>query len=385
MHSNCTKGAIAGWYNCFVVFDMKDRLLTRSIKVLALLVLAVVVLVYARPFLTPLTFAGLLAMLLLPLTLKMESWGWNRVVAILVALVLMLAVVGGLVAVLTWQASDLGQQSGDIQSRLSEKLDELKSFVQSKFGIPPQQQEKMVSGGSGGTGSKLTTTASSFIAGFGSFLTDLLITLVYTFLILFYRAHLKKFILMLVPANERGTARGTIHEARNIAQKYVSGLGLMIFCLWVLYGIGFSIVGVKSAILFAILCGLLEIVPFIGNLTGTAITLIAVLLQGGSTQQVMGVVITYATVQFLQSYILEPLVVGRGVRINPLFTIAGIVAGELVWGIAGMILAIPLMGMTKIVFDRIPQLKPYGFLMGEEKEEGEGVMKKVKRLFGGKG
>ena len=356
---------------------MKDRLLTRSIKVLALLVLAVVVLVYAKPFLVPLTFAGLLAMLLLPLTLKMESWGWNRVVAILVSLLLMLVLIGGLIAVLTWQASDLGQQSSDIQARFTEKFNELKAFVQNKFGIPPQEQEKMVSGG-GNSGSKLT----SFLAGFGSFLTDLLITLVYTFLILFYRAHLKKFILMLVPSGDRPTARTTIVEARKVAQKYVSGLGAMILCLWILYGIGFSIVGVKSALLFAVLCGLLEIVPFIGNLTGTAITLIAVLLQGGSTQQVLGVLITYGTVQFLQSYILEPLVVGRGVRINPLFTIAGIVAGELVWGIAGMILAIPLLGMTKIVCDHIPQLKPYGFLIGEEKEEGEGMMQKVKRLFG---
>lgn len=361
---------------------MKDRLLTRSIKVLALLVLAVVVLVYARPFLVPLTFAGLLAMLLLPLTLKMESWGWNRVVAILVSLLLLLALIGGLIAVLTWQASDLGQQSSDIQARFTEKFNELKAFVQSKFGIAPQQQEKMVSGG-GNSGSKLTSTATTFLAGFGSFLTNLLITLVYTFLILFYRAHLKKFILMLVPAGDRPTARTTILESRKVAQKYVAGLGAMILCLWILYGIGFSIVGVKSALLFAILCGLLEIVPFIGNLTGTAITLIAVLLQGGSTQQVMGVLITYATVQFLQSYIIEPLVVGRGVRINPLFTIAGIVAGELVWGIAGMILAIPLLGMAKIVCDHIPQLKPYGFLIGEEKEGGEGMMQKLKRLFGG--
>ena len=86
-----------------------------------------------------------------------------------------------------------------------------------------------------------------------------------------------------------------------------------------------------------------------GNLTGNLITIIAVVMQGGSVSMILGVMATYATVQFLQTYILEPLVVGKGVSINPLFTIAGIVAGELVWGVPGMILAIPIMGIIKII------------------------------------
>ena len=89
---------------------------------------------------------------------------------------------------------------------------------------------------------------------------------------------------------------------------------------------------------------------------------------------ILGVLITYATVQFIQTYLLEPLVVGRGVNINPLFTIAGIVAGELVWGVPGMILAIPLMGIAKIICDHIEPLKPYGFLIGEEKKSKTGVI-----------
>ena len=93
-----------------------------------------------------------------------------------------------------------------------------------------------------------------------------------------------------------------------------------------MYSIGFSIVGVKYAVLFAVLCGLLEIVPFVGNLTGNIITILAVLVQGGSGGMIIGVLITYASVQFIQTYLLEPLVVGSGVNINPLFTIAAFMA-----------------------------------------------------------
>ncbi len=117
---------------------------------------------------------------------------------------------------------------------------------------------------------------------------------------------------------------------------------------------------------FAVLCGLLEIIPFVGNIIGTVLTALMVLVQGGETAVLAGVLVTYAVIQFFQSYVLEPFVVGSKVNINPLFTILALVAGELVWGIAGMILAIPLLGIFKIICDHTDSLKPYGYLIGEE-------------------
>jgi predicted PurR-regulated permease PerM len=168
-----------------------------------------------------------------------------------------------------------------------------------------------------------------------------------------------------------------------VGQQYLTSLGLMIVLLWIMYGIGFSIVGVKSAIFFAILCGVLEIIPFIGNLTGTTLTVMMVFSQGGNSSMVIGVIITYLFVQFIQTYLLEPLVVGHGVNINPLFTIMVLVAGELIWGLPGLVLAIPLLGMIKIICDHIEPLKPYGFLIGEEKKPKKHphIFEKIKRSF----
>lgn len=109
-----------------------------------------------------------------------------------------------------------------------------------------------------------------------SILANGLLVLIYIFLFMFFRGHLKKFILKTVPQENIPNTEIIIGNATKVAQKYLSGLGLMIACLWVMYGIGYSIVGVKNAIFFAILCGLLEIVPFIGNITGTALTILMV-------------------------------------------------------------------------------------------------------------
>jgi predicted PurR-regulated permease PerM len=69
--------------------------------------------------------------------------------------------------------------------------------------------------------------------------------------------------------------------------------------------------------------------------------------------------------------VLEPLILGPQVKINPLFTILSLVLGQILWGISGIVLAIPLAAMCKIVFMHIEQLKPYGFLLGEIASEKE--------------
>ena len=182
-------------------------------------------------------------------------------------------------------------------------------------------------------------------------------------------------MLQLIPGQQQENAQQVIHDIQKVTQQYLTGMGWMILCLWMMYSIGFSIVGVKYAVFFAILCGLLEIIPFIGNLTGSLLAILMVIIQGGSTGMILAVVVTYSIVQLLQTYFLEPLVVGTGVNINPLFTIIVLVLGELIWGIPGMILAIPLLGIVKIVCDHIEPLKPYGFLIGHDRKKKRMLIK----------
>jgi len=207
---------------------------------------------------------------------------------------------------------------------------------------------------------------------------DFILMLVYIFLLMFFRGRIRTFILQLVSSTQKKNAEATISDIQKVSQKYLTGLGLMIGCLWVMYGIGFSIVGVKYALLFAVICGLLEIVPFVGNLTGNLLTILMVIVQGGNTGMIFGVIITYLIVQFLQTYLLEPLVVGAEVNINPLFTIIILVLGELIWGIPGMVLAIPLLGIMKIICDHVPTLKPYGYLIGSDKKKKRSLLQRKK-------
>lgn len=360
---------------------MHDRLLTKSVKILLLLVLIVIVVVYSKPFLAPLAFAGLFSFLLLPVSVKIESWGVGRGLAIFLSILLFLLLISAIVSVMVWQVSDMAKQSSEIEHNLNEKIMQFRNYVSHHFGLSMQKQDELLKKSGSASNGKISGFITLFFTSLGSLLTDFILMLVYIFLFMYLRGHLKKFILIQVPASEKKNAQTVISDARDVVLKYVTGMAWMILSLWIMYSIGFSIVGVKHAIFFAVLCGILEIVPFVGNLTGNLITVFAVVMQGGSGTMILGVLITYAIVQFLQTYILEPLVVGKGVSINPLFTIAGIVAGELLWGVAGMILAIPSLAIAKIICDHVPQLKPYGLLIGEEKKSRSGIMDKIKSWF----
>lgn len=354
---------------------MNTSLLDKSVKVLLLVFLTFCILYYAKPFLVPFLIAALLAMLLLPLCTKMER-KMNKILAVLLSVLLLLAVLSVIIYVIAGQVSDISDNASQIEKNITAKVHELREFAAKTLGISEQKQQQIIQEQQQSSSGKLSSFISGFFSSFGSLLTNFLIVMVYIFLFLFFRDHFQKFILKLVPSSEKKNAQVIMHDVRRVSQKYLTGLALMIACLWVMYGIGFSMIGIENAIFFAILCGLLEIVPFVGNLTGVAITSLMTLAQGGSTNMLIAILITYAIVQFTQTYILEPLVVGREISIHPVFTIVGIVGGELLWGIAGMILALPMLGIIKIVCDHIETLKPFGYLIGEERK------KETKRITG---
>jgi predicted PurR-regulated permease PerM len=337
---------------------------------------------FARPFLIPVAFAGILAMLFLSICQRLENKGFNRALAAVLCVLILLAAFVGIAALLAWQISDLASDVNQMEQRITQGLEKLRTSISNTFGISPEKQQEMLKKQQS-SGGGLSNVVTGFMSSLMGIITNSLIVLIYLFLFLYYRLHLKKFIFKLVPADKKTETQTAMRDASKVAQKYLSGLSMMIVVLWIMYGIGFSIAGVKNAIFFAVLCGLLEIIPFVGNITGTSLTILMALTQGGGINMIIGILITYFIVQFIQTYILEPLVVGSEVNINPMFTIVGLIAGELIWGIAGMVLAIPLLGISKIICDHIPALHPYGFLIGEEKKskKGTGIIEKIKNKF----
>jgi len=353
---------------------LQTSALQKVVLFLLLCFLIVATIYFAKPFLVPLCFGGLLAMLFLPVSRWFENKKIPKGFSILLCIIIFLGFITGIIWLISWQVTDLATESTGIENKVRKMISEIEKYIGTHFGISKKQQEKIITEQTqenGGILSNLGSSATGFVV-------DFILVLVYIFLFMFYRSRIKTFVLQITSSQQKKNTETIIRDIQKVSQQYITGLGMMIVCLWIMYSIGFSIVGVKYAVLFAIICGLLEIIPFIGNLTGTLLAILMVVIQGGGTGMVFGVVITYLIVQFLQTYLLEPLVVGAEVNINPLFTIIILVLGELVWGIPGMVLAIPLLGIVKIICDHIPSLKPYGYLIGSDRKKKNMLLKRKK-------
>jgi len=338
---------------------MQITRLQKAWQVLLALTLFFAGIYFAKPILAPLAFALLFSLLLMPMCRKLESWGLHRALAITLCILTFLAVISGIIFLITWQVKDLASDLGNVEYRLKSAFEDIKDYIAEHFSISKSKQDQILKS----TENPASWVASLGLSFFSTFL-DFILMLVYVFMMMFYRNHIRNFILKIIPRREKGNAEEAIATIEKVSQHYIMGMGMMIASLWIMYSIGFSILGLKNAIFFAILCGLLELAPFVGNLVGNILAATMALTQGGGLSMVVGVLIVYSLVQLIQSYILQPLVVGNEVNINPLFTIVGLVVGELLWGISGMVLILPILAIAKIICDHIEELKPYGFLLG---------------------
>jgi predicted PurR-regulated permease PerM len=353
--------------------------LSSVIKKLLVVFLIFSGLYFAKEFLIPLCIGGILATLFLPFCNWMEKKKIPKAIAVFISLLGLLLLIFMLISLLGYKISELISDIGILKQKCMEVGTRLQKYIFNHLNISIDEQFQILKKEQPSYGNMVQIMLGSMT----SFLSNSVLFLVYFIFLLYYRSHIKSFLVYLTPKSQQAQMEEIIQKVTAVSQQYLLGLSKMIFLLWVMYGIGFSIIGVENAIFFAILCGLLEIVPFVGNITGTTLTVLIAAMNGANTELLFGIVIVYGIVQFIQGWVLEPLIVGSQVKINSLFTIIALVLGELLWGIPGIILAIPLTAMFKIVCDHIEPLKPYGFLIGEivAPKKEIGIVEKLKKII----
>lgn len=306
-------------------------------------------------------------MIFLPIGKWFERRGLTRAISSLLCVFIFIIAACTMVLVFSGQVSNLAQDVTGMHERTTHIMGDIRQYVSNSLGmhedrlvVSPEQQQAE----SALNAKKMVTVIMSSVMDVLS-VTALIV--VYLFLFMFFRIHIKNFVLKLAPIPGRIKTERMMQNASRVAQQYLTGMGMMVIILFVLYYIGYSIIGLKYAIFFAIFCALIQLVPLIGNVTGTLLTIVLAFLQGAGINMVIGIIITYSIIQFIQLYLLEPVIIESEVNINPLFIILVLIAGEMIWGIPGLVLALPILGILKIFCDNLEPLQPIGFLIGGEK------------------
>lgn len=327
---------------------------------LLLLVLGYLSLYIAAPVLLPLILSFSLALMLEPLT----DWIQKRIkctrnsAVLLSLLTATVAILFVIVALLPSVYSQLVESSkklpdairagrGQLQNLLAyaEKnlspaiFSQLQNFIQSF-----QEDPSVITDRIGGFLSQglfgLINLTETTIA--------LLIVPFFVYYLLLDMENIRAFLENRIPERHRGVGAKLFDEIGEVVRGYVRGRVIIALILSVFYALGLWILDVPLWAAIGLIAGVIGIIPYVGIIAGIILALGFAALDGGGFWKILGVIVVFILAQPLEDYVLTPRFIGDRLDLHPMLVfLALIIAGSL-FGVLGLVLAIPVLGMIKV-------------------------------------
>jgi predicted PurR-regulated permease PerM len=334
------------------------------ISIICLFYLAII----GETVLAPLLFGLLFALLLLPFANFLEhKCKIPRSVSSILVLLTLIIVISGTFVLLLSQLSELTNDLPAFKNQILVASTEIQTWIYNTFHINSKDQMGYLDTATSELLSKGTGLLGTTLLSVSSIILFLVFIFLYTFFILLHRRLLLKFVVSLFKDEHAVVVHDVVAQIQYIVKKYITGIFLQMLIVSTLACIAFEIIGIKYAFLLGIITGTFNVIPYIGILTALLIALLITFATMGSTD-VFFVLISGIVIHIIDGNYIMPKIVGSKVKINTLVALLGLVVGEMVWGIKGMFLSIPVIAIVKVIFDRVDGLKSWGMVLGEEHE-----------------
>ncbi len=320
----------------------------------------------AQNILIPFAFAALLAVLLLPLVSFLESNHISKILSIFIALIIAIGFVAGIIYFLSSQIANFIQDVPSIKEHLNQHFIDVQSWIKTKFNLSFSEQNQYLEKQAdlikeSGTGYLKTTFFS---------LTEAILLLfllpIYTFLLLYYRLHIRNFLFVVFKKEYNTEVQNVISRSKLMIRSYMVGLLIEMGIVAAANSLGLVLLGIKYAIFFGVLSAVLNVIPYIGMVTATLFTVLVTLTTSDSTSDIVWVIVIFYSIHIVDTNFLVPRIVSSRLRINALISILGVVIGGTLAGIPGLFLSVPAIAFIKIICDQVESLKPWGMLMGDD-------------------
>ncbi|WP_245546785.1 AI-2E family transporter [Pseudopedobacter saltans] len=338
---------------------------------LAMVLVALIALVYiavlGKEVLSPLIFSFLFAILLYPLCRFFEKrCKLPRGLASILSVIVFLGIILGIFYLLGTQFRSLSEDWPQFKEQVIYAIDSSQDWVAKTFNIDRSHQLNYLTDAAKKLLSSSTVVIGATVLSISSILLFLVFTFIYTFFILLYRTLIVDFLTAVFKEKHLNIVHEVLEQVQYIIRKYLIGLMIQIVIVSTITCLVLWLIGIKYAFLLGLLTGIINIIPYIGIFTAMLLSALITFATTATFSKALIVIVALIGIHALDSNILLPTVVGSKVKINAFVTVLGVFIGEMIWGIPGMFLSIPIIAVMKIVFDRVDELKPWGMLLGEE-------------------
>jgi predicted PurR-regulated permease PerM len=314
-------------------------------------------LVYARALLVPMVAAALLAMTLMPAVNRLRSLGLPHPLAASVVAIALLLFLAGL-SYLLIQPFDQALDALPALEGLAHRLARLSSRI---YGEPYTEWvlERLHEAAAGGGGA-----SAGFFISAGETIVLAGATLVLTFfLLLSGNLFLQRLVQVLPRVRDKVKAVRVVNAVQEDVGRYLATVTLVNFVVGIIVGSIAWYWDLPAPLLLGTVAGLLNYVPYVGAITNVLLLLLA----SGATYTAFGEIfaapVAFATIAALEGNVITPLIVGRRTQLNAVTVVFALVFWGWVWGIVGMVLAIPLLLVVKGFATHIERLEPINAFM----------------------
>jgi predicted PurR-regulated permease PerM len=338
-------------------------------RILLFILLVLAFLYWGAPFLIPFLFGVFFAFLMAPLCNLLERIRINRTIASLLSTLVVFIVFGGTLFLIITQinlfVSDMPAMGDKIESFIERSQTKIESITNLSLGEQKEILEKRY----GQIIGKIESLVTGFFGKVFSTIFSFFLVLIYVFLLLLYREKIFDFLMMYISQNQKDSAKETLNKISKVAFHYLWGRAQVMTLLGIMYIITFILFGLPYALLFTLFGAVITIIPYFGPLVSGLLPILISFMYFDSLQKILFFSAVVIVIQLIESYVFEPLILGKEVKLNVLIVIVAIVVGGIMWGLAGMILFVPIFAIVKIISLNHSGLKPIGFLLGQDKKE----------------
>ncbi|MFZ1527202.1 MAG: AI-2E family transporter [Ferruginibacter sp.] len=325
-----------------------------------------IILYLGKTLFIPLFFGLLIAIVMHPVCKWLELHGIKKIIAITVCLLIVSVLFAALLALLIWQLNVFGKDAPAIFQKAATAELQLQQWLISKTGInlniAGSINDKLPAGVLTLAGSAFETTISTLFIFF--------ITPVYTALFMYHRKVFVQYLKLITPEKYLHKLDRILAETIHTYSSYIKSMVLVYIIVGILNSLGLYALGVKNAILFGMLCAIMTIIPYIGIIVSAMLPISVIWLETGNPWYPLGVVAVFSFVQYLEANVIFPKVVGTQLQVSTMAMLVAIIAGGIIWGVAGMILFIPFAAILKIISDNIEEWKALNLLLSRKQKPG---------------
>jgi len=329
----------------------------RIAAILFILAICFVILAWAEVLIIPLLFAIIFSSMLFPICLQLEKWGFHKGLAAFMAVLVAGILLALFLTVVITQLLHLVEQGPQFIQKMGALVDRAEAYILNHWHIQKAlhlfQFDHL---------SQYFSSTMTFTAGI---ISQFVLVLLFSFFLLYFRVFFLEFFYKAFASSEKQLIDDTMEKIYLVIQNYLVGLLKVIAIIGTLNSIGLWSLGIESPLFFGFLGGILVIIPYIGILIGSALPFIVALITKDSAWYAVGVVGVFLFVHILEGNLITPYVVGSKISINPLIAVFSLLLFGKLWGLSGLVLALPVTAICKIIFDLLPGFKAVGFILGK--------------------